>query len=230
MEADRPPWSQRQVGLAFRSLTTAHLPAPGSPCPYLPLPPGWGHPEPPHARTSRGTPLELPYVHDSDFSAAATTEEPALDTGREGGPRKQGANVQEEAPSAAQTTSCRGFILTCLPLRSVFINSARPQRLPEPQLWAPSEPCGETAAALNLTGLPLQELRAPCRMLHTLSGSSQTTPHPHPHLQAPPRGLRLRVSDFQAYQQAPRSPLGPAHSAPQKTKSPALATKGWEST
>lgn len=128
----------------------AHLPAPGSPCPYLPLPPGWGHPEPPHARASRGTPLELPYVHDSDFSAAATTEEPALDTGREGGPRKQGANVQEEAPSAAQTTSCRGFILTCLPLRSVFINSARPQRLPEPQLWAPLEPCGETAAALNL--------------------------------------------------------------------------------
>ena len=103
----------------------------GAPAPTYPVH-QVGHPEPPPAPASWGTPLKLPYVHNSYFSAAATTQEPALDTGG-GGAHEQGANIQEEAPSALQNTSCCGFILT-LPLGSVFINSARPQQLPEPQL------------------------------------------------------------------------------------------------
>lgn len=105
--ADHQPLSLKQVGLAFKSLTTTGHPALGSPCPHLPLPPGWGHPEAACARAAWGTPLELPYVQDSDFSAAATTQEPALDTGRRWGERNErGANIQEEAPSTTQITSC----------------------------------------------------------------------------------------------------------------------------
>lgn len=51
-----------------------------------------------------------------------------------------GTSTQEETPStcSADHFLLRGFILTRLPLRSVFINSTRPQRLPQsaiPGLW-----------------------------------------------------------------------------------------------
>lgn len=54
----------------------------GAPCPRrgLALAPGWTSRA--AARASWGTSLKLPYVHDSDFSAAAITKEAALDTGR----------------------------------------------------------------------------------------------------------------------------------------------------
>ena len=61
----------------------------GAPAPTYPVH-QVGHPEPPPAPASWGTPLKLPYVHNSYFSAAATTQEPALDTGGGGGARAGG--------------------------------------------------------------------------------------------------------------------------------------------
>lgn len=98
--ADRQPLSPKQVGLAFKSLTTTGHPALGSRCPHLPLLPGWGHPEAACARAAWGTPLELPYVQDSDFSAAATTQEPALDTGWGGGGGMSRAQTFRKKPQA----------------------------------------------------------------------------------------------------------------------------------
>lgn len=124
------------------------IPPLGAPRPRrgLALSPGWTSRA--AARASWGTSLKLPYAHDSDFSAAATTTKPALDTGEEGGgQRDRGTHAQEDAPSALQITSCHGFHLPRLALRSVFVNSTGPQRLPQSQLWARLELRGKTAWA-----------------------------------------------------------------------------------
>lgn len=70
----------------------------GAPCPrHGPaLSPGWTSGA--AAQASWGTSLKLPYVHDSDFSAAATTKEPALDTGR--GDSVRGAQTFRKKPQA----------------------------------------------------------------------------------------------------------------------------------
>lgn len=74
------------------------IPPLGAPRPRrgLALSPGWTSRA--AARASWGTSLKLPYAHDSDFSAAATTTKPALDTGGEGGDSVTGAHALRKTP------------------------------------------------------------------------------------------------------------------------------------
>lgn len=160
MQADGLPWSHRQVGLAFLSPTTTQLLRPSYP---------WKTPSLPQGIAS-STRLD---IWSSGTSIRGHTPQPAtlisqqLPPGRSlpltlgvwgvRGRVGRGAQAFRRKPQGldrsppAEVSSC-----PCRPLRSVFINSTRPQGLPELQLAVWRNISLHRVPELNLT--PFQHI------------------------------------------------------------------------